>query len=368
MEAPEAVRWRDDGSALMLSRAIERSIDYFAKVPASERFRYGELDYTPREMIASLRLFRELYLSAEDDEAFAEEVSRRFHVFESIRSGGRESNLFTGYYVPEIPASEKPAGELKTPLYAMPSDLVRVNLERFGRSLPRRVLSGRVVDGELVPYYSRRDIQGRGVLTDRAKPIAFVNEIDLFFLQIQGSGVLRFTDGSRVGVGYAAGNGHPYRSIGALLVRREEMEIEEVSLQSLRDYLAAYPDRARSILYHNTSYVFFRVRTEEPMGFLGVPVTPGRSMALDRTLFPRGGLIYVMTRVSEPFDPESGRELSRFMLAQDTGGAITGHGRGDLFFGGGKEAEWKAGHQKHSGRLFLLVARKEFLKERGSEN
>jgi membrane-bound lytic murein transglycosylase A len=252
-------------------------------------------------------------------------------------------------------------GALKTPLYALPADIVQVRLRRFGANLPPLTLTGRVRDNELIPYYSRQEIQGGGALGKNESPIAYVNEVDLFFLQIQGSGTLRFRDGRRIKIGYAASNGHPYRSIGALLVRRGEMELEEVTLQSIRAYLAANPIRARQVLFANPSYVFFQIREDGPLGNIRVPLTPGRSLALDRHIFPKGGLAYVTTMVSAPFSSGEFRPLSRFMLVQDTGGAIRGHGRGDLFFGAGKEAEWQAGNQKHGGRLLLLVAKKDYL-------
>ena len=360
MEDSGSFSWTDDGSAHGLSRALSQSIAYYRGLSPGHRFRYGEHTYSPAEMIASLELFREEFYASGDEEDFSARLNERFHIFESI-SDQDHGNLFTGYYEPELEASEYPVGGLKTPLFALPADIVRVRLRRFGAKLPPLTLTGRVRDNELIPYYSRQEIQGGGALKRDESPIAYVNEVDLFFLQIQGSGTLRYRDGRRIKVGYAASNGHPYRSIGALLVRQGEMELEEVSLQSLRAYLAANPGRARQVLFANPSYVFFQVREDGPLGNIRVPLTPRRSLALDRHLFPKGGLAYVTTMVSVPFSPGEFRPLSRFMLVQDTGGAIRGHGRGDLFFGAGEAAEWQAGNQKHGGRLLLLVAKKEYL-------
>jgi membrane-bound lytic murein transglycosylase A len=359
VERPGGISWVDDGSALMLSRAIDHSIAYYQRLPPGERFRYGALTYSPAELIASAELFRSEFLSAPDGEAFAARIAERFHVFESRREEG--DNLFTGYYEPELTASGIPTGKLRTPLYALPSDMVRVRLERFGEGLPDRTLVGRVEAGELLPYFSRREIQAEHVLAEKARPIAYVDEVDLFFLQIQGSGQLRFPDGRVVKVGYAASNGHPYRSIGALLVRDNRLALEEVSLQRLRAYLAEHPEEARRVLFHNPSYVFFQEREDGPFGHIRVPLTPGRSLATDRTLFVPGGLAYLDSAVPLPGDPADLRPLRRFMLVQDTGGAIRGSGRGDVFWGAGAEAEWTAGHMKSAGRLFVLVARKAFL-------
>ncbi|HEX9842531.1 MAG TPA: MltA domain-containing protein, partial [bacterium] len=345
--------------ALRLSRAIDGSIAYYQRIPPETVFRYGPELYTPAELIASLELFRQEFLTAPDAGTFAQRIEERFLVFESIREDS--PNLFTGYYEPELEASETPTESLDTPIYALPQDMVKVRLDRFGGSLPAVTLVGRVVDGELVPYYTRREIQGAGALTERAEPIAYVNAVDLFFLQIQGSGVLRFPDGRRVKVGYAASNGHPYRSIGALLVRQEALPLEEVSLQSIRAWLSRNPEQRERILFANPSYVFFHIRDEGPLGNLRVELTPGRSLAADQRLLPAGSLAYVMTDAPLPDAPGATRAVRRFMLVQDTGGAIRGHGRGDLFWGAGPDAEWIAGHQKHAGRLLLLVARKEFL-------
>jgi membrane-bound lytic murein transglycosylase A len=358
LESPR-LEWQDDGSALRLSRAIDGSIAYYQRIPPETVFRYGPELYTPAELIASLELFRQEFLTAPDAGTFAQRIEERFLVFESIREDS--PNLFTGYYEPELEASETATESLDTPIYALPQDMVKVRLDRFGGSLPPVTLVGRVVDGELVPYYTRREIQGAGALTERAEPIAYVNAVDLFFLQIQGSGVLRFPDGRRVKVGYAASNGHPYRSIGALLVRQEALPLEEVSLQSIRAWLSRNPEQRERILFANPSYVFFHIRDEGPLGNLRVELTPGRSLAADQRLLPAGSLAYVMTDAPLPDAPGATRAVRRFMLVQDTGGAIRGHGRGDLFWGAGPDAEWIAGHQKHAGRLLLLVARKEFL-------
>jgi membrane-bound lytic murein transglycosylase A len=282
-------------------------------------------------------------------------------VFESVAESG--DNLFTGYYEPRIPGSPTPTPELAAPLYARPGDLVEAALEDFGKDLPRRKLVGRVQDGRLVPYYSREEIQQGGVLQGRAEPLAYVNAVDLFFLQIQGSGQVVLPDGRILAVGYEASNGQPYRALGAELIRRNLMARDEVTLFSLRRYLAEHKELATMLLNTNPSYVFFRKLEDGrgPVGNLSVPLTPGRSLAIDRSLLPAGALAYVMTTVPVPDQPGQVRELRRFMLIQDTGGAIRGHGRGDLFWGEGAEAEWIAGHSKQPGRLFILVARKDAL-------
>ena len=361
VESPDTRNWFDDGDKKSMLRAVDHSIAYYNRLSSSDTFQYGRLVYTPGEMIASMKLFRKEFLNAPSPLALSSRIGERFHFFESVSDGGAEMNLFTGYYEPELPASRRRRGKMNTPVYAFPRDMVKIRLERFGRNLPPITLTGRLKNGELVPYFTRREIQGENALAKRAKVIAYMDPVDLFFLQIQGSGVLRFRKGRKIKVGYASSNGHRYESIGALMVRKKYLELDQVSLQSIRAFLAANPKRVREILYSNPSYVFFSVQANGPLGNIRVPLTPGRSMAADWALIPKGGLAHITTTSVVPFDTGKTKRLRRFMVVQDTGGAIKGHGRVDIFWGNGKEAEWRAGHQKTPGRVFFLVAKKKYL-------
>ena len=189
----------------------------------------------------------------------------------------------------------------------------------------------------------------------------YVKEIELFFLHIQGSGLIRQQDGSLMRVNYAQKNGHPYRAIGRILSDR--IPAEKMSLQAIKDYLYSHPDEVRDILNYNQSYVFFRKVEEGPLGNIGVPLTPLRSIAMDKRGIPKGGLAFIRTELPEfEGDRIAGwKSVSRFTLVQDTGGAIREHGRADIYLGNGKEAALIAGHLKQRGRIFLIVAKKEFL-------
>lgn len=359
LEQPRPRAWEDDGVPGALEKAVRQSVRYYARLPANTPLRYGALVYTPAEMIRSMELFLTLWRDSSDKGRFDRAIRQKFHLFESTARRG--PNLFTGYFEPVIPASYQPEGGLDTPLYAKPPNLVEIDLGLFGKSFPPKILVGRIEGGRVVPFYSREEIQQADALRGVATPLAYVNEVDLFFLQIQGSGVLQMDDGRELQVGYDARNGHPYRSIGALLIRTEKMLREEVSMQSIRRYLEQNPAAARAVLFSNPSYTFFRLLEEGPLGNINVPLTPGRSLALDHRLFAKGGLAYLEGDFPLFGDPGQTRPFRRFMLVQDTGGAIRGHGRGDIFFGRGVVARWSAGHLKHPGRLFLLVAKKEFL-------
>ena len=363
IDEPDAFAWEDDGSLEELAKAIDGSISYYRRLPPSAEIPFGKLSYTPGEMIRSLQLFLKLRRSETDPEEFGRLLLERFHLLESVAL--ERENLFTGYFEPIIPGRKQPEAGMTTPIYGLPGDLVKIDLSRFGRNLPRQTLVGRIKNGQMLPYYSRKEIQEKNVLKDVAKPLAYVNEIDLFFLQIQGSGLVRLLDGTELRVNYAAGNGRPYRSLGAEMVRRELMQREEVSMQRIREYLDANPDAVRPLLNTNPSYTFFRRVEQGPLGNIEVPLTPGRSLALDHRLFPKGGLAYIETEASF-FGDISTRPLRRFMLVQDTGGVIRGHGRADVFWGKGIRAEWKAGHMKYPGRLILLAAKKSYLAQAGT--
>ena len=217
-----------------------------------------------------------------------------------------------------------------------------------------------ILEGD-VSYDSRDDIVYEESLKDRARPIVYVSEIELFFLQIQGSGLVRLSDGTLLRLNYAQKNGHPYRSIGQVL--KEEIPQEEMSLQSIKAYLYANPDRVRDIFSYNQSYTFFREVKEGPLGNIEVPLTPNRSIAMDNNFIPKGSLSFIETElpVIEDGTIIDWRPAKRFVLIQDTGGAIRDHGRVDIFMGHGGKAGIAAGHLKHKGRVFIIVARKEFL-------
>jgi membrane-bound lytic murein transglycosylase A len=219
-------------------------------------------------------------------------------------------------------------------------------------------LVGRLEGGNVVPYYSRREIDELGYLQGRGYEIAWVKDpIELFFLHIQGSGILQLEDGSRLFIGYAGQNGRPYRSIGRWLIDRDKIPREEMSMQRLRRYLLDYPEERNEIFFYNESYVFFRFSREGPLGNIEVPLTPGRSIATDARLFPKGALAFILTE--RPVLDASGQlvgwqSFARFVLNQDTGGAIRGLQRADLYFGTGAEAGAGAGYMNRPGRLYFL--------------
>jgi membrane-bound lytic murein transglycosylase A len=270
--------------------------------------------------------------------------------------------LFTGYYEPVLKGSPERSEQYRYPIYRKPDDSVVVQLGKFREKYRNERLVGRIENGELVPYFTREEIDGAGVLENRGLEIAwFADPIDIFFLHIQGSGMICLPDGACFQVSYAQSNGRAYRSIGRLLIDSGKATRENLSMQGIKKYLREHPEEAREILNHNESYVFFRRVEEGPVGSIGVALTGGRSIATDQTIFPRGALAFIKTRkpvIGPGGDINSWVPFSRFVLNQDTGGAITGPGRVDLFCGRGREAEITAGHLKEEGELYFLVLKK----------
>ena len=354
---------QDDRNFEGLKAAVKYSIAYYQRLSAQDTFNYAGIIYTAREMEASMQLFLDIIEKCDGERPVSEilqEIQRNFLFFESRNADGKA--FFTGYYEPLLQGSSKATKEFPTPVYGIPDDLIAVNLELFSEEFKGKKIIGRLEANRLVPYDSREDIVYRSSLRDRVAPLVHVaNDIELFFLQIQGSGIVQLPDRSFKRVNYGAQNGHPYHAIGALL--KNEIAPEEMSLQALKKYLYAHPEKVKDILTYNQSYTFFREVKEGPLGNIEVPLTPGRSIAMDRNVIPRGGLAFIATGYPPMNDAEQRqpRPLKRFAVVQDTGGAIRGHGRADIFWGHGQEAELVAGHMKEQGRIFLLVAAKEAL-------
>lgn len=294
-------------------------------------------------------------LPAGDDAAARAFFEASFEPFAATANGEPEG-LFTGYYEASLNGSLSRSERFHVPLYRRPSDLVTVDLGLFADDLKGRRIAGRVKDGALVPYPTRREIEA-GALAGRGLELVWVDDpVDAFFLHIQGSGRVRLDDGSEMRVGYAAQNGHAYVAIGRTLIERGALRREDVSMQSIRRWLAENPAEAAEVMNANPSYVFFReLKGEGPVGAQGVALTAGRSLAVDRRHVPYGVPIWLETQAPDPDPGKPDRPFRRLMVAQDTGGAIRGPVRGDVFWGYGEEAAEIAGRMKHEGRWFVLL-------------
>ena len=263
-----------------------------------------------------------------------------------------QDGLFTGYYEASLHGSRENKPPYLTPLLRRPDDLVMVDLGQFRDRLRGERIAGSVVDGRLVPYADRAAITGGALDDDRLALVWVDDPVAAFFLQIQGSGRVLLDDGTVMRIGYAGQNGQPYLAIGKVLIEEGALTRDTVSLQSIRDWLHAHPDQADRVMNRNPSYVFFtELACDGPIGGEGVALTPGRSLAIDHTLLPYG--VPVFLDAEDPRDPR--QRLQRLMMAQDTGGAIRGAIRGDVFWGYGSEAEQRAGMMKSRGQSWLLL-------------
>ena len=257
--------------------------------------------------------------------------------------------LFTGYYEPLLQGARARGGKYQTPLLKRPPDLVMVELGRFRPAWQGERIAGRVVGGTLVPYPSRAEIERGALDADRLALFWVDDPVDAFFLQVQGSGRIALPDGTQIRLGYDGQNGQPYVAIGRTLVARGALTAEQVSLSSIRAWIQAHPDEADALMDENPSYVFFReLAGDGPLGSEGVVLTPGRSLAVDRNFIPLGAPVYVAIG-------DNSSSLQRLMVAQDTGGAITGPVRGDVFWGFGSDAETRAGNMRARGKYYLLL-------------
>jgi membrane-bound lytic murein transglycosylase A len=275
----------------------------------------------------------------------------------AIADKGGPNGLFTGYYEPEVRGARSPGGAYRTPLLGHPTDMVQVDLGEFLPDLKGRRITGRLQQGQLVPYWDRAAIEAGALDRQRLGILWLASPIDAFVLQIQGSGRVVLADGRVVRVSYAGQNGRPYVPIGRVLADRGQIPLDEVSMQSIRAWLETHPDQATEVMDQNPSYVFFRelvgARPQDgPPGSLGAPLTPGRSAAVDRSFIPLGAPVWLDTT-----DPLTGRPLQRLMMAQDIGGAIKGPVRADVFWGWGSEAEEKAGKMRQPGTEYVLLPR-----------
>jgi membrane-bound lytic murein transglycosylase A len=276
---------------------------------------------------------------------------------------GRAEGLFTGYFEIELKGSWLRREPYTTPIFERPPELVNANLGDFKAELKGQRLIGKVVGGRFVPFDSRAAIEA-GALSGRGLEMIWIDSpIDAFFLHVQGSGRVVMDDGSIVRIGFAARNGHAYKSIGRELIKMGELAKARVSMQSIKAWIRDNPDKGAKLMASNPSFIFFRVidgalkslsPEQGPIGAQGVPLTPGRSLAVDRRYLPLGIPIWLDT--TDPLSP--GEPLRRLVIAQDTGSAIKGPVRGDLFWGFGPAAATRAGLMKQPGHYFLLLPRK----------
>jgi membrane-bound lytic murein transglycosylase A len=276
-----------------------------------------------------------------------------FTPYRVVNANDSVTGTVTGYYEPLLRGSRTRTDEFRYPIYSAPQDMVSIDLSEVYPDLKHRRLRGRLVDNKLIPYYDRSEIDSPSTPLKGLEIVWVDNAVELFFLQIQGSGQIQLPDGSRIRLGYADQNGHPFRSLGGLLIRRGELRAHQASMQGIKAWAARNPKKVQRYMNGNPSYVFFKEIPNSgtgPIGTLGVPLTAERSIAVDARVIPLGVPVFLSTTF-----PGSDKPLNRLMVAQDTGGAIAGGVRVDFYWGFGDEAGAIAGRMKQQGMKWVLL-------------
>lgn len=342
---------RDDSTAESLRRALAQSEAYLVAVPGQRSLKAVDRSVTVTDLFAVVHAAGETLAAGGD---VATEICRRFRVY---RAEFPERMLVTGYYEPEIAASRHQTERFRYPLYRVPDDLIEVDLAGICAECPARKAYGRVRDYKLVPYHTRAQIDS-GVLAGKGYELVWLDDpIEVFFLHIQGSATLRLQDGTEMQVSYAGSNDHAYTSIGRQLVDDGKIEREAATLQGLKSYLRSHPDEQAAIMAANERYIFFRTVAAGPVGSIGATLTPGRSIAADKHVYPPGALTFLRIYDRTQVGDRPKVAFTRFVLVQDAGIAIQGPGRIDVFWGSGAEGELVAGGMRNPGEIYLILPR-----------
>ncbi len=350
----------DDLDVASLAAGCTESSAYLESLDANQVLAFGAVERTAAEMADGIRRACDVLTTEADPEARRRALARHFQLFRSSGRDGHGEVLFTGYFEPLLDARREARPPYVHPVYAVPDDLLVIDWRRFGLADPGRRLRGRLDGRTVVPYPDRDRIEWEDDLPADTPVLGWVADpVELFFLHVQGSGTLEFADGDRIRVGYADTNGHPYESIGRMLIDEGAIPASDMSMQAIATWLVDHPGEVRRVLGANPSYVFFRPLDASggPLGCYGRPLVAGRSVATDRRLFPAPALAWVRGHVPGPTEGDM-IPLHRFVFNHDTGGAIRGPGRVDLFWGFGDDAGGRAGRTKHLGELYLLLPRR----------
>jgi membrane-bound lytic murein transglycosylase A len=355
--AREVPRFEDDLDPVSLRAAIKKSLIFYDRVPADRTYALGEMQLNAGQHKATLIHFLKLL---DEGRLNSASIASDFDVYRTRGDRDSGKSLVTGYYEPVLEGSLERDSSFPCPLYRVPPDLVNIDLSTFDPDRFSGVrLVGRLKDSRFIPYYTRAEIEVQRSLEASGSQLVWLRDpVDVFFLHIQGSGMITLRDGSVMRVGYAGTNGRAYRSIGKYLIDKGVMNSSDVTLQAIKTFLKGNPEIREEVLSHNESYIFFRKVEDGPVGSINVVLTAGRSIATDPQHHPRGALAFLEAekpRMNDSGEVVAWEPLHRWVLNQDAGGAIKGVGRVDLFCGSGEAAERVAGRMKHPGRLYFLV-------------
>lgn len=355
--------FRDDLPLENFHQAVARQTAVWNKFSSEAMARvvghWGERSVSPNDLRDALLKLDQILTDLHDPRLINEAILQQFECYRMPGKSGRGDVLLTGYYHPLIKGALKPSAAYPYPIYRRPDDIVQADLGAFREEWKGKRLLGRLQGKTLVPYYTRQDIDQRGALKGRHLELAYVsNDLDRFFLQIQGSGSILLPDGKRFAVNYDGQNGQAYVGVGKELAKDDLLGDSEISMQNIREILDEDPELRLKYLNQNPSYVFFRPGEDGPRGSGGAMVTPRRSIATDKKLYPAGAPVFVRTHTpafSDQAAISGWVPTTGFLIDQDTGGAIKGPGRVDLYLGEGSWAEATAGRLAHYGEVYYLL-------------
>ncbi len=327
-----------------LRDGIDNSLSYLSK-PSSQQF-FPSNDITHERAVASLRALGRLIDSGLYGKELDTAIRSRFDFYQSVGCDNKGTVLFTGYYTPIFDGSLTPTSRFKYPLYKQPADLVKNEKgDTLGQKLP---------DGSMIPYPARREIEQAGAL--RGTEIAWLADpFEAYIAHVQGSAIIRQPNGELVTLGYAANNGHDYVSVGRKMIDAGLVPAEGLSLKAMIDYFKSHPDQTDRFINQNPRYVFFRLAGGNPRGCLNEEVIPFRSIATDKSIYPRASLVFMETVLPRPVAGTVRKApYTGFVLDQDAGGAIRAPGRCDVYMGTGDQAGQMAGQVYEEGKLYYL--------------
>ena len=352
----------DDMDSASLKRAINNQLAVMFEQDKASPVRLGNFTLTRGRLVETLQAFQKLLQKNLPQEEFNKKVSKEFLLYR-VGKGKRKKMLFTGYYRPVIPASPIPTPRYRFPIYQMPEkDLqmvkkqsgIRLVGSKSGITKIRKIQSGKNWRS-----LTREEIDIKGALDKHGLEVAWLeNELERYFLHIQGSGVLEYPNGRRQGVRYQGSNKYSYNGIGKLMIRDGVITTSEGSMQGIKKYFAQNPQNISKYLNQNKRYIFFTLSDEGAIGSGGGELVGGRSIATDKSIYPAGGLVFIKVRqpvLDSNYKIKSWKPISRFVIDQDTGSAIRGKARADLYFGTGKEAGAKAGRYHEKGEVYYLI-------------
>jgi membrane-bound lytic murein transglycosylase A len=354
-----ALPWIDDMSRASLKEAIQKQLSVMEQTDLTRRVRIGPRQVTRQHLVDTLHAFSDLLEQDVSEEEFNRRLNEQFEVVTAGYPREGRPVLFTGYYTPIIPARREKTQDFVFPLYQKPEWYPETQAALNHRKMLRLDPGYHLTQVRNPPLLTREDIDGGQALSDQQLELAWLkDDLERYFLHIQGSGYLAFPDGTLQAVQYMGSNHFPYHSIGKQMINDGVIEPAQGSMQGIKQYFREHPEDIDKYLFRNNRYIFFQNSDSSPRGSGGAELVAGRSIATDKSLYPAGGLVYITMKkplLNDELEITGWQKVSRFVVDQDTGSAIKGPGRVDLYFGVGEPAGAAAGHYKRTGTMVYLL-------------